>query len=80
LKVGVGHFCVGRVRHYVYFNWIFLHISYNNLKHEIINILNNPAKLYEIGERSYNYVNKYHSFEYIGGVFKNILDKLGCLK
>jgi hypothetical protein len=57
----------------------FIKIDYNNIKQRIIEIINNPNKLNEAAENSYNYVNKYHSCEYIGLIFKNILDDLGCL-
>jgi len=53
--------------------------DHNILKNNIINIINNPSQIPEIGQRSLDFVNKHHSCEYIGSIFKGILNKLGCL-
>ena len=56
----------------------FIKSDYDTLKDNIINILNNPSLVSDYGEKSFNYVNKHHSCEYVGKVFSDILIKLGC--
>jgi hypothetical protein len=58
----------------------FIKIDHNNLKKILTNIINNPTIIKESGEKSYKYVNTHHSCEYIGGIFKDILIRLGCSK
>ena len=53
--------------------------DHNTLKTNIINMIDNPSQIGEIGTKSYDFVNKHHSLEYVGKVFSDILDKLGCL-
>lgn len=47
-----------------------------NVKDKIRDLIQKPEKLHEIEEKSRLFVEKYHSLEYIGGVFNEINKKL----
>lgn len=51
--------------------------DFRNVKESIRELLDNPSKLNDIGKDSRRFVEKHHSLEYIGSVFKEINMELG---
>jgi hypothetical protein len=57
----------------------FINCNYRDVELQIKNLLDNPEMIESVGKKSREFVEKYHSLEYIGSIFDRINRSLGVL-